>query len=83
MLTYTASLAVGVLSALIWSNRDRFTPLDVGSRAPDYRVQTLEGDTVSLGQFRRRRRAAQHLGDVVPPVRRRDAGAAASARGAA
>lgn len=52
LLTYTGvAVLVGVLSALIWINRDRFTPLDVGSRAPDYRVRTLDGDTVSLAGF--------------------------------
>jgi cytochrome c biogenesis protein CcmG/thiol:disulfide interchange protein DsbE len=44
-------LMVAVLSALIWVNRDRFTPLDVGSRAPDYRAQSLNGDTVALSSF--------------------------------
>lgn len=42
---------VAVLSALIWINRDQFTPLDVGSRAPDYQARSLEGDTVSLSSF--------------------------------
>jgi hypothetical protein len=67
---------------LIWVNRDRFTPLDVGSRAPDYAAVTLDGDTVAAVEFPGRRRAAQHLGDLVPAVRPRDAGAAAAARGA-
>jgi cytochrome c biogenesis protein CcmG, thiol:disulfide interchange protein DsbE len=52
ILTYSVvGLAVVGLAALIWANRERFTPLDVGSRAPEYRVQTLEGDTVALGSF--------------------------------
>jgi peroxiredoxin len=42
---------VALLSALIWSNRDQFAPLDVGSRAPDYVARTLDGDTVSLSSF--------------------------------
>ena len=42
---------VAVLSALIWTNRERFTPLDIGSLAPDYRAQSLDGDTVSLSSF--------------------------------
>lgn len=42
---------VVVLSALIWINRDQFTPLDIGSRAPDYQARSLAGDTVSLSSF--------------------------------
>lgn len=42
---------VGVLTALIWINRDQFTPLDTGSRAPDYQAVSLGGDTVSLSSF--------------------------------
>jgi cytochrome c biogenesis protein CcmG, thiol:disulfide interchange protein DsbE len=45
------ALAAGVLLALIWVNRDRFAPLDIGSTAPDYRVYTLEGDSVHLSEF--------------------------------
>mgnify|MGYP006175931121 CR=1 FL=1 len=47
----TVGLAVVVLGALIWVNRDRFTPLDVGSRAPDYVARSLDGDSVSLASF--------------------------------
>jgi cytochrome c biogenesis protein CcmG, thiol:disulfide interchange protein DsbE len=54
--TVSVVLAAAVLSALIWVNRDRFTPLDVGSRAPDYAAYTLAGDTVQLSSF---------FGDVV------------------
>ena len=43
-----AALLVG----LIWVNRDRFTPLDVGSRAPDYTARTLAGDDVALASYR-------------------------------
>lgn len=39
------------LAALIWINRESFTPLDVGSRAPEYRAYSLEGDTVALSSF--------------------------------
>jgi cytochrome c biogenesis protein CcmG, thiol:disulfide interchange protein DsbE len=45
------ALTAAVLVAVIWVNRDRFTPLDVGSRAPDYQVYTLEGDSVHLASF--------------------------------
>jgi peroxiredoxin len=49
----TASIValVTVLSALIWRNREQFSPLDVGGRAPDYRARSLHGDTVSLSSF--------------------------------
>jgi peroxiredoxin len=40
------------LVGLIWVNRDKFTPLDVGSRAPDYSAVSLSGDTVALDSFR-------------------------------
>jgi cytochrome c biogenesis protein CcmG, thiol:disulfide interchange protein DsbE len=40
-----------VLGGLIWLNRDRFTPLDVGSRAPDYAALDLAGDTVLISSF--------------------------------
>jgi cytochrome c biogenesis protein CcmG, thiol:disulfide interchange protein DsbE len=45
-------LLAGALSAFIWVNRDRFTPLDVGSRAPDYEARTLAGDRVALHDYR-------------------------------
>ncbi|CAN5823214.1 hypothetical protein BH23GEM9_BH23GEM9_24550 [soil metagenome] len=45
-------VTVLVLGGLIWINRDRFTPLDVGSRAPGYAVLTLQGDTVELSSYR-------------------------------
>jgi peroxiredoxin len=40
------------LAGLIWVNRAYFTPLDVGSRAPDYTAQTLAGEPVALSRFR-------------------------------
>jgi peroxiredoxin len=42
---------VGALSVLIWTQRERFTPLDVGSSAPRYRATSLAGDTVELTSF--------------------------------
>jgi peroxiredoxin len=39
------------LSGLIWFNRALFTPLDVGSRAPDYTARTLTGEPVALSRF--------------------------------
>jgi cytochrome c biogenesis protein CcmG, thiol:disulfide interchange protein DsbE len=43
--------AAAALVTVIWVNRDRFTPLDVGSRAPDYQAYTLDGDSVQLADF--------------------------------
>lgn len=40
--------------AFVLGNRTRFTPLDVGSTAPDYHATTLAGDTLSLGALRGR-----------------------------
>jgi cytochrome c biogenesis protein CcmG, thiol:disulfide interchange protein DsbE len=50
--TFAVVLAVAVLGSLIWLNRDRFTPLDVGSRAPDYEATTLGGEPIALSSFR-------------------------------
>jgi peroxiredoxin len=44
-------LATGILGALVWVNRDRFTPLEAGSRAPDYAAYSLTGDTVRLAEY--------------------------------
>lgn len=44
-------LAVVALGSLIWANRASFTPLDVGSRAPDYAALSLDGDTVRLSSL--------------------------------
>jgi len=49
--TGTVIALIGALSALIWVNRDRFTPLDLGSPAPAYSAVTLDGDTVALSDF--------------------------------
>ncbi|HET7275398.1 MAG TPA: TlpA disulfide reductase family protein [Longimicrobiaceae bacterium] len=46
---------VTVLVALVavgWSVRDRFLPVEVGTRAPNFIAQTLDGDTVSLDDLR-------------------------------
>ena len=51
LITVPVVAAIGLLATLIWVNRDRFTPLDVGSRAPDYRAFSLDGDTVALSSF--------------------------------
>lgn len=49
--TFFVIAAVVVLGGLIWVNRDRFTPLDVGSRAPEYAALSLDGDSVPLSTF--------------------------------
>jgi cytochrome c biogenesis protein CcmG, thiol:disulfide interchange protein DsbE len=51
VITLVVVAVAATLVALIWINRDRFTPLDVGSRAPDYEAYTLGGDTVRLSSF--------------------------------
>jgi peroxiredoxin len=45
-------VAAAVLTGLMWFNRALFAPLDVGSRAPDYTVRTLTGESVALSRFR-------------------------------
>jgi peroxiredoxin len=49
--TLLIAAAVVALGALIWINRARFMPLDVGSRAPEYTAFDLNGDSVSLSSF--------------------------------
>jgi peroxiredoxin len=44
-------VAAAAMVAFIWSNRGDFTPLDIGSRAPDYTALTLAGDSVRLSSF--------------------------------
>ena len=36
------------LGGMIWVNRAYFTPLDVGSRAPDYPSRTLAGEPMNV-----------------------------------
>jgi peroxiredoxin len=45
-------VVAAVLTGLIWFNRALFTPLDVGSRAPDYTARTLTGEPLALSRFR-------------------------------
>jgi peroxiredoxin len=45
-------VVAAVLAGLLWANRARFLPLDVGSRAPDYAAFALNGDTVELARYR-------------------------------
>jgi cytochrome c biogenesis protein CcmG, thiol:disulfide interchange protein DsbE len=47
-------LIVAVLAGLVgvgWVVQDRFLPVEVGSRVPDYSARDLEGDPVSLGDL--------------------------------
>jgi len=41
-----------VLGLLIWMNREQFAPLESGSRAPEYTVQTLTGEPRALSAYR-------------------------------
>ena len=50
--TLLIAATVVALGALIWVNRARFMPLDVGSRAPEYTAFDLDGDSVSLSAYR-------------------------------
>lgn len=52
-------LATGLVAAALvllivigWSQRDRFTAAEVGAVAPDFALVDLEGDTVSLEEYR-------------------------------
>lgn len=38
--------------ALAWTQRDRFTPVDAGSRAPTFTATTLDGQTIDLAASR-------------------------------
>lgn len=51
IVTTSVVALVALLAGLIWVNRDRFTPLDAGSSAPDYTAVSLTGDTVALSSF--------------------------------
>lgn len=45
---------LGVVIALGWRERERFTPIERGALAPAYAAATLDGDTVSLESLRGR-----------------------------
>lgn len=45
-------LALLGLLVLAWTQRDRFTPLDVGSRAPEFAATTLSGEPFSVSGAR-------------------------------
>jgi len=52
-ITYLVALAAAALVVLTaWVARDRFTPLGPGSRAPAFTYANMEGDPVSLSDFR-------------------------------
>ena len=46
-----AALLIGLI-ALGWSQRSRFTAAEVGARAPDFSLPTMDGDTATLAQYR-------------------------------
>ncbi|MGQ0561552.1 MAG: TlpA family protein disulfide reductase [Gemmatimonadota bacterium] len=43
-----APVALAGVFVLAWTQRDRFTPVDAGSRAPAFSALTLDGDTFSI-----------------------------------
>ena len=47
-----ALLFLGLLVVAAWVGRDRFRPLTVGDRAPNFTAQTLEGEPVELEDYR-------------------------------
>jgi cytochrome c biogenesis protein CcmG, thiol:disulfide interchange protein DsbE len=52
--TFVAGVAL-VMAALLaagWTVRDRFLPVEVGTRAPDFQARDLEGNPVSLSELR-------------------------------
>lgn len=49
-----AGAALGALFLVAWLNRDRFAPVNVGSRAPEFEAVDLEGNAVRLSDFRGR-----------------------------
>ena len=46
-----AALLLGLI-AIGWAQQDRFTAAEVGARAPDFTLPTMDGDTSSLSQYR-------------------------------
>src|SRR3970282_2264019 len=45
-------VAVGAFTFFTLVGRDRYVPLDVGSRAPRYAAATLAGDSIRLDELR-------------------------------
>ncbi|MBV9772701.1 MAG: TlpA family protein disulfide reductase [Gemmatimonadetes bacterium] len=45
-------LVLAGLVAAGWTVRDRFLPVEVGTRAPDFTVRDMQGRPVSLGELR-------------------------------
>lgn len=48
------ALGLGALLVALWSQRGRYGPAEVGSRAPSYAAATLAGDTMRLDDLRGR-----------------------------
>lgn len=48
------TVALGIMVALGWTERERFTPVEARRRAPAYAAPSLTGDTVSLEALRGR-----------------------------
>jgi peroxiredoxin len=47
-----AAVAAGVVVFLAWTSRDRLSPVEVGSPAPDFSAFDMEGNTVTLDDYR-------------------------------
>jgi cytochrome c biogenesis protein CcmG/thiol:disulfide interchange protein DsbE len=45
------ALSLTALLVLAWTQRDRFIPVGVGTRAPSYSAETLDGQPVSLASL--------------------------------
>lgn len=45
-------VALGGLLILAWTQRDRFTPVDAGSRAPEFAATTINGEPFSIAAAR-------------------------------
>jgi cytochrome c biogenesis protein CcmG/thiol:disulfide interchange protein DsbE len=46
------AFSLTALLVLTWSQRDRFIPVGVGARAPEYSAPNLQGEPVSLASFK-------------------------------
>lgn len=49
---FAVAATLGVLLLLGWRNRARFAPADAGTTTPTYAATSLDGDTVSLADYR-------------------------------
>jgi peroxiredoxin len=45
-------LLAGILAIMIWTNRDRFAPVEPGRPLPSYEVYSLLGDTIDIRDYK-------------------------------